>query len=313
MVSFRVFSVCLLLAGIGVPAIGQDKAQPQWKFEKDKTFYQEMTVDMDQTMAVMGQQIPVKVKQTTISSWTPVKQLEDKSWVVKEKILGLKIDMELFGQKQAYDSQKPNDSPKELADGLTPIIGTEFEQTIGPDMKITKVKGYQEFVDKLGKNDPKVKQMVSGMFTEDTLKEMGDALFGMLPNKSVARGDSWSQEQKVAMPSLGTLTTKRTFTYVGKKGELDEIKMDAKLVKHEPPAGAVGGALPFSLKKLDLKKFEAKATLLFDSEKGRLASGETTIEMEGKMKIEVQKMEAEVDLKQSQKITVKTLDKNPIK
>lgn len=315
----RGFSACALLIGLAAPAIlaapanDPDKVDPKWKFEKDRTFFQEAIVDMEQNMTVMGNPVAVKSRQTVLTSWTPVTQLEDKSWVIKEKIVGMKMDMDVLGQKISYDSTNPQGGNKEMADGMAPFIGAEFEQTVSPQMKVTKVTGYKELLDKMGQNNPKAKQMMGGVMSEETIKQMGDALFAVVPNKSVAKGDTWFTEDKTTMPSLGALNIKRNFTYVGKKGSLEEIKFDAKLLKHEPPAGNAGGALPFTLKKLDLNKFTTEGTVLFDGAKGRVDSSNATVTMNGKMTIEIQNMETTIDLQQTQKMAVKTSDTNPWK
>ena len=40
-----------------LPAAGQDKPALEWKFEKGKTFYQDMTTKSTQKMKVMGQDV----------------------------------------------------------------------------------------------------------------------------------------------------------------------------------------------------------------------------------------------------------------
>ena len=82
----------LFVAGLVVPAFAQDAVDLNWKFEKDKTFYQEMTTDVTQKMTVMGQEITQKQQQTFYFSWTP-KEQKDKDWVIQQKITGVKMNI----------------------------------------------------------------------------------------------------------------------------------------------------------------------------------------------------------------------------
>jgi len=302
----------LVLAVLAGPGAAQE-ADLKWKFEKGKTFYQEMVINTDQKLTLMGNDIPIKNKQTIITSWTPEKQDKDKNWVVAEKILAMKMDIEMLGQKISYDSTK-NAGPPALVDAMKPIIGAEFKATISPEMKTLKVDGYQEFLDKLGDADPKVKQMMASTFSEDTLKQSSDALFALVPAKPVKKGESWMEKSTVPLGALGKLTVERKFTYEGKSGALDKIIMDSKLDKHEPADPKAGGlALPFRLKKLDLKKTTATGTIYFDAAKGRLDSADQTVKLEGSMTVEAQGMEATFDLVQTQTIKIRATDSNPLK
>src|SRR5438105_2462164 len=87
-VQHRRWLVASLFLALIVPAFAQEgkPVNLSWKFEKDKTFYQEMTTETKQTMKVMGTDVNQTQKQTFIYSWTPVEQDKDKNWVVKQKI-----------------------------------------------------------------------------------------------------------------------------------------------------------------------------------------------------------------------------------
>src|SRR4051812_41299265 len=82
------------MVGLAATAADETKADLKWKFEKDKTFYQEMTTETTQTMKVMGQDITQKQQQTFYFSWTP-KEEKDKSWVIAQKITGVKMNIEI--------------------------------------------------------------------------------------------------------------------------------------------------------------------------------------------------------------------------
>src|SRR5262249_34771341 len=145
----RRFLPLLVLAVFALPAWAQDKTELKWKFEKGKPIYQELTTETNQEMKVMGMEVKQKQKQTFYFSWTPVEQ-KDKDWIIKQKIEGVKMEIEIGGNKIAYDSEAPGAGNNPLADFFKAIKGSEFTLTVGPDMKVTKVEGRKEFIDKLG-------------------------------------------------------------------------------------------------------------------------------------------------------------------
>jgi hypothetical protein len=312
MVQLRWLVVVGLLTALHVPAVGQDKADLKWKFEKGKTTYQVMTTDAKIAMTVQGKEITNHSKQTVYMSWTPESQA-DKSWTFKQKILGMKMEMDFLGQKIEYDSTNPGATPKQLADTLQPLIGAEFEVTVGPDLKVTRVQGYKELLDKLGQANPQVKQMMAGTFTEDTIKNMSDQYFSIVPNKEVSKGDSWTSDARVPLGGLGTLSVKRKYTYEGRDGKLDKIKVATTSIQYEGAGANPPGGLPFKIKKGDLKGSTYTGTILFNSEQGRLESSQEDGKITGKLTFEIAGNEVDVDLTQNQKVTIKTSEKDPLK
>src|SRR5438132_702578 len=89
----------------GEPGPSQQADKLEWKFEKSKTFYQEMTTKTKQTMKIMAMDnITQNHDQTFIFSWTPVQEDNDKNWIVSQKIEGVKMDIDIGGNKITYDS-----------------------------------------------------------------------------------------------------------------------------------------------------------------------------------------------------------------
>src|SRR5438876_10958378 len=100
----------LLVALLGLSAFGQDAdaVKLEWTFEKDKPFYQEMNTKTKQTMKIMAMDnITQNQDQTFIFSWTPEKQDKNNNWIVKQKIVGVKMEIEIGGNKNPYDSTNP--------------------------------------------------------------------------------------------------------------------------------------------------------------------------------------------------------------
>jgi hypothetical protein len=303
------------MAGTGIPALGQDTVDIKWKFEKGKTFYQEMTTETKQEMKVMGMQITQNQKQTFYFSWTPVEE-KDKNWIIKQKITGLKMDIQIGGTPIQYDSTKDTSAVNNpLSDFFKALVGSEFTLTVSPDFKVTKIEGRDEFLKKLINTNQTMESLLKQILSEDALKQMADPAFAVVPGKPVKKGESWEKPSKLDMGPIGRYETTYKFTYEGpdeKEKNLARIKVEATL-KYFAPAGAPAGSnLPFKIVSADLKSDKATGTILFDTEKGRLASSEMSLDLKGKLSIDISGMTSEVDLTQTQKTTVKTTDKDPL-
>lgn len=77
------------------------------------------------------------------------------------------------------------------------------------------------------------------------------------------------------------------------------------------PAKKQGG-LPFTIKDAKLQSRSGRITMLFDRAKGRVASSTMTVRVQGDLTIEIGGMQTEVALSQSQTITMKCYDANPL-
>jgi hypothetical protein len=105
---------------------------------------------------------------------------------------------------------------------------------------------------------------------------------------------------------LGSFQVEQEFTYEGKAagGEQITLKRD---YRYEPPKADAG--LPFKITKGDFKSEEAKGTLLFDAEKGRLVRLEFKSKLKGTMAIATRDQNATMELQQETNTTIRVLDK----
>jgi hypothetical protein len=283
----------------------------KWQFTKDKPFYQEMTTETKQTMTVMNMDVTQNQKQTFYFSWTP-KEEKDKNWTIKQKIEGVKMDINIGGNPVTYDSTKDTGTANPLADFFKALVGSEFTLTVAPDGKVTKIEGREEFVKKLSSANQNMAPMLNQILSDDALKQMADPAFSIVPGKEIKVGDTWERPSKLNMGPIGTYDTTYKYTYEGKQDKLDKISVKTEL-KYTPPTESAQANLPFKIEKADLKSTEGSGTILFDNEKGRLASSDMTLKLGGTLTIKIGGTPTEVKLTQDQKTTVKTSDENPLK
>jgi hypothetical protein len=305
----------LLVVGLGAPAFGQDTVDLKWKFEKGKTFYQEITTDTKQDMKVMGMNIAQNQKQTFIFSWTPEQQNDDKSWVIKQKIEGVKVDIQIGGNPMSFDSTKDTGAANPLADFFKSLVGAEFKMTVSPDMKVTKIEGRDEFLKKLVQSSPQMQPLLNQILSDEALKQMADPAFAVIPNKPVKKGDTWERQTTLSMGPVGSYVSTHKYTFVGmdeKDKNLAKIKVDTSLKYTPPTAGATAG-LPFQIASANLESKEATGTVLFDIARGRVSSSIMNLKLDGTIDINIGGMTSQVKLEQTQSTTMKTSDENPVK
>ena len=304
------------------PAAG-DKANLAWKFEKDKTFYQKMTTVTKQTMKVLNNDVSQTQNQTFIFSWTPTDQKGD-DWTVKQKIVGVQMDIDLGGSKISYDSTKADAPNNALGDFFKALVGSEFTLTVNmPKDKpatITKVEGRDDFLKKLTAANQQMKPLLDQILSEDALKQMAAPTFAAVPNKEVAKGDHWDAKTTLDMGPIGKYENTFTYTYDGKNADAkddaqkkwDKINVKTELKYTPPDEKAQAGGLPFKIKSADLSSKDAGGTIYFDADKGRVASTAMHLTLNGKLSIEIGGQPTEVTLSQTQDTTVETTDANPV-
>src|SRR5262249_49522912 len=119
-----------------------------------KSFFQELKTETTQKMKVMGQEIEQKQDQTFVIEWTPKKK-EDGNYVVVQKIVGIKMNIDIGGNKIQYDSTAKN--PKNpMTDFFDQLLKQELTFYITPELKVKDVKGREEFVKSLGETNPQM-------------------------------------------------------------------------------------------------------------------------------------------------------------
>jgi hypothetical protein len=286
-----------------------------WKFEKNKTFYQTMTTETKQTMKVMNNDVVQNQKQTFIFSWTPLEEKGGK-WTLEQKILGVKMDIDIGGSPIKYDSTSASgNASNPLSEFFKALVGSSFKVTIDPNtLKIDKIEGRDEFVRKLVVANKQMEPLLNKILSEDALREMAEPTFAVVPKETVEKDKTWKKETTLDMGPIGKYKNEYTYKYEGpdEKTKLDKINVDTKLT-YMPPEKTEGvGGLPFRIKSAKLESKNAKGTIWFNRDKGRVEKTDMSLELGGKLEIEIGGQPTTVDLEQKQTTTVETSDTNPV-
>lgn len=277
---------------------------------KSAPFWQEVTTETIQNMTVMGQQVKQEQKQTFYIKWTP-KEGDAKKYVVEQQVVAIKMNIDIGGNKIAFDSTvPPNKQAKNpMTDFFTALMAQTLTFTINADdMKVTDIKGREDFIKSLAETNPAIKTLLDTIMSKEALEKMAEPTWWAVPQKTT-KGESWNKTSKLDLGPIGTYETTFKFTYEGKDKDIDTVKIDADLKYSAPPKDK--GGLPFTIKdaKLDGKSTSGEAK--FDRSKGRIESSKLAMKLEGVLNIEVGNMATEIKLNQEQTSSTKTFDKLP--
>jgi hypothetical protein len=302
----------------------QDGKRFDFKFEKDKKFYQEQFTKVRQIIKAQGQDLTQTQESTFYFEYTPLDQ-KDGKWTVKQRVEGLKMSIDISGNQITYDSTKP-DNPSTGNPGLTEFFkklkDAEFTTTIDSKYKVEKVDGVAEFIRTVAGGNPQMDALLKKILTDDALKEMCDPTKSTVPDGPRKAGESWTRTANIGLGPIGSYTVTYIFKYVGPEKDMDKIEVDTTL-KYNAPGGdpkdpkkdGAGEGLLFRIKSGNLvsvspdgKGESAKGTILYNSAKGRLESADITIKLKGKLVVTIGGQDTEVELDQEQTTSVKTGD-----
>jgi hypothetical protein len=286
----------------------------KWRFEKGKPIYQKATTATEQIIKVQNQDVKQTQTQTFYYSYTPLKQ-DGNNWIIKQKIEGLQMDLDVGGTKITFDSTKAayETKPNPLSDFYAALVGAEFTITFNTrDMAVTKIEGHDDLVEKLGKANPQMQALVGQILSEKALRQMPESFFSPLPGTEKAVGDTWTRKTiSEISPGLG-MSVKAVYTYEGKDAK--DAKLDKISVQHtmriEPLGNGNNGGVPFKIKGADMKTMKGSGTSYYNAATGRIVRSTVEQEWEGTLKIEIGGQITEVALNQKQKSAIETSDKS---
>ena len=307
----RLGVAALLMISLGAAATGQDKSRFELKIEKDKAFYQMMRTDVTQIIKVQGQDLTQKQDSTFYFKWTPEKQDGDK-WQLKQKIEGLKMNIDISGNPISYDSTK-KDQPGSagnpgLMDFFKNLEGAEFGVTLNTKTwAVEKVDGKDDFVKKLGAGNAQMDSLLKKIMTDDALKQMADPTHNLIPDAAKGANETWEKKQTLGLGPIGSYEVAYKFTYKGKdaaKKHLDRIEVGTTLT-YKPPVGDTDGLL-FKIKDGKITSKDSKQTsyVLYNAATGRVEEAKIFLELRGDLTVVIGGTESKVELDQTQVTTI---------
>lgn len=297
---------------------GQDPKQEGKKFdlklEKDKKFYQQLTTNVQQVIKVMGQDLTQSQDSTFYFKWTPIKQEGDK-WELSDEIEGVKMYIDISGNKIQYDSTIPDGgqtaSNPGLMDFFKKLVDAKFQVTLDKSFKVEKVDGVKEFLTKLGAGNTQMDAILKSIVTDEAVKQMCDPTLGMTPDSPKKPTEKWKKDFSYNLGPIGSYTVSYNFTYVGqeKDKDLDKIEVDTTLVYTAPKGDNAPSGLLFKIKEGKLESQPGKkGVILYNTKLQRIESADIEIKLKGELVVTIGNTDTKVELLQTQTTKLQTSD-----
>jgi hypothetical protein len=323
------FAVAALF-GVALAAVaGAQERKFELKFKNAKgelvPFYQEMTTEVAQHIKVQGQDLPQRQKSIFWYQWTPLKEEKVKEgteevtkWVLKQKIEGLEMDIDISGNPIKYSSKSTDAAGAAGNPGLVEFFknlkDAEFTVTLGKGYKVEKVEGKEAFIAKLGAGSAQMDALLKKVMTDDALKEMTDPTYKLFPDGPKKKGDKWEKKSTLDLGPIGSyeLTYKFTFAEPDKEGErkdFDRIEVETVINYTAPKVNTEG--LLFRIKegsKLTSDPAASKGVVYYDPKNQRIPYAELKIKLKGDLTVVIGGTDTKVELTQEQTTTIKTAD-----
>jgi hypothetical protein len=267
--NFRCALVVCFLHLTSMPAMAQ--TLPAWKLTKGQVFEVERITTQQQTVETKGKQFKHDRRSTWHVRLEVQEVLADRSRI---RAVLSKVEHEWSGGA-ATEVIDPKLAEK--------MQGSSFTLSVTPQGQLREWSGYDEFVQKLSQNDKARLKALRITFPEETLREAFADLFGPLPDKKVARGDSWQRSYVEPIPHFGSLRMMVRYVYEGRTNDQDRIDYTIQS-KYELPRNEL--MVLFRIVKGSIQSEKAHGTLTFDSVAGHLATHERSMRLRGSLTIE---------------------------
>jgi hypothetical protein len=291
-------TAALLLALVAAPAAAQDAVPLKWSLKEGDKFFAKSLMDMDMNMMVMGQSIDMKMKSSAVQRFKVLAAKQDSTTI---EMTMLNMDMTMAGAPGLPGVGAIGERMK----------GTTLTATLDENMKVTKIEGYEKFLDKIAGDDDAMRKQMKQQFSETTMSQMFSQVFSFGNNKPVKVGETWPRTEKMQVGGIDAT--------VNMKYKLDSVTSGiAKMLLTGDltfKAGAVLPGLPEGIQvdKLEMKADKFDGSLKFDTKAGRLTESKQDADLKGSMTLAVagQKIDMTMTIKLKQNVTID--DKNPIK
>ena len=290
--------VLLVLCAATVGA--QEAVSLKWTLKEGTNFFAKSVTDMDMTMQLLNMDVDMKMKVTAVQRF---KVLSVKPGASKVELSIQKMDMEMTSDKL------PGGIPGLGAIGER-VKGTTLTATLDDKLAVTKLEGYEKFVEKLAGDDEMLGKQMKQQFSEESLKQMFSQVFAFAPDKPVKIGETWTRTDK--MPAAGLEAV------VKQKYKLDSVSNGvAKIGLTGDLTFQAGKAFPGLPEGVDIKKFDMKAdkftsTLYFDTKAGRLTENKMDMDLMGDISMALGGQTIDMTMKIKARQTTTISDKNPV-
>jgi hypothetical protein len=293
-----------LLAMAAAPA-ARAQVKLEYKFPEGKTLTYKTTMKMNQTMTLMGMEIPTEVDQTVVASEVIGKRAGDATLPVQHKIESMRNELSLPGGIQiSYDTKDPdakidNEQLKFLEDIFKLAGSIAYTVVLDAKNQVKAVEGTEKLLEQADKLNEMVRDSMRSALSAEKLKAKFEQSHGNLPDVLARPGEPWERTEILDTGSGQDFQMRKKYEYAGteKKGDKTFDKITAKTIevklKDDPNSQA-----PAKVTKSDLKVESSEGTILFDREAGCIVEARGKLHIKGSMTLSAggQEIPGELDI-----------------
>ena len=261
----------------------------QWKLKKNDIFYVQTVGKSEQTIKMNGETQPQKQDDTSVYQYEVMKAAKD-GYVLEQTILAM--------------SSKSNPDRTGGVDQYAKVVGSKFTFHLGADFRVKKIEGVEDLLDKVSGKNPQIKQIIKGIWNDDTFKAPVEQLFRCGTDKPVKSGESWKSDYRFPVAGMGEVNAKLTNKVIGIKGDAWEVSHAGDPKFSAIPSGIISDA------NIQVDKFEG--VMRFDTKRGILKESTLEIHMSGTMTMNFSNEKVNAVFKQERTIATEVSLKNPI-
>jgi hypothetical protein len=287
-----------MLVLLAAPAVANAQVKLAWRLKKGERFFVEETTNVRQTIKIMETETRQDLEETKVSRFTVLTTEKDGGAVLEQTIQSVKIK---------HSGEGPDVDTKVLKQ----LEGASFQVTLDARGQVIKFAGYDELLKKIAKTDPLNAKPVRALMSEDSFKAGLTSLFGFVPEKKVARGDSWEHKHVLPLGPLGVLNLDDRYKFedVEEAGKIVKVALTSHGTYAAPPQ-TPDAALKIARGEIRLLK--SVSTLRFDAARGRLLGSETKSRLEGTLQVVVRDAPVTMYLEQEAQRKLRVFEKSPL-
>jgi hypothetical protein len=299
----RPLFVLALAAGFVVTtASAQEPVTVKWALKEGETFYAKGVADMDMSMGILGMNVDLTMKTSQVQRFKVVSVKPDAT-TIEMTMLEMTID----AQGLPGGGGLPG-----LGGVGEKIKGAKITAVLDDKMEVTKLIGYEKFLDKIAGDDDNLRTQLQAQFSEASVGQMVSQAFTAVPPKAVSEGDTWNRTTKVPAAGLGDATVKEKYTFDGISNGLAKISVVGDMTFKAGKGGVPGLPPGVKVSRFSMKADKYTGTQLFDVKAGRLKEGKVDMVMRGSLAMSANGQDIEMTMKIKAKQTTTITSKSPI-
>jgi hypothetical protein len=307
-------AILITVISLAAPAVAGEPILLRYKFAKgDRLIYKSVEQEQ-QDQKVLGQDVSTKSTRSVVTSQVVDEVDGDGNAILKTKAVHRKMTSEGPAGKYEFDSKSSErDTASEEGAAITPILerltGSEYQIKVTPRGEVVEVKGLEELIADLVKDNPFAALQAGVTGDNDGAKYAEQDDFLVFSEKPVEPGDAWEAPFEIELKHLGKIkgTVRYVYEAEDKVGEVKTVRIGTSMefsleLKLEAEGAKVSGTITSTA---------ATGTAQFDPIAGRVVSAKRKVGSSGQLTIDAGGMVFTIDHTEEQTTTVELLDKLP--